>query len=228
MRFDLHVHTTYSRCSTLDVEAAIKHGARIGLGGIAITDHNTTAGIARARAAAKRFGLILVPGTEITYAPSILEYFLAGKHMVALGIEETPQKWLGALETIDFVHDRGGLAVLAHPARFLLHPGCLCDLRKKQNELAKIDAIEALHEGRFFGNAIRVAKLLKIPVVAGSDAHMAMQLGTCYTELKHCESVDDVLKEIKRGRTEVHTGQLRNSIAALAGHVNKTTRAIFG
>ena len=62
---DLHAHTTASDGSftpTELVEAA--HG--LGLGALAVTDHDTLAGLGEAQAAAQRVGLDLVAGVELS------------------------------------------------------------------------------------------------------------------------------------------------------------------
>lgn len=62
---DLHMHTTASdgRCSPAEVVARV-HSA--GLRTFALTDHDTVAALAEARAPAAARGLTLVPGIEIT------------------------------------------------------------------------------------------------------------------------------------------------------------------
>lgn len=63
--FDLHVHTTCSD-GTEEVEDVVAGAARAGLEGLALTDHDTTAGFDRAVAAAALHGLGLVLGTEFS------------------------------------------------------------------------------------------------------------------------------------------------------------------
>jgi 3',5'-nucleoside bisphosphate phosphatase len=62
---DLHLHTTASD-GRLAPSALVDRAWREGLRTIAVTDHDTVAGIAEARAAAASFGLRLVTGIEIT------------------------------------------------------------------------------------------------------------------------------------------------------------------
>ena len=62
---DLHLHTTASDGS-LSPAALVDAAKRAGLTTIAITDHDTTAGIAEGRAAAAAAGIELVPGIEIS------------------------------------------------------------------------------------------------------------------------------------------------------------------
>ena len=62
---DLHAHTTASdgdRSPTALAEAA----AQIGLTALAVTDHDTTAGIAEAQEAGRRLGVEIVPGIELS------------------------------------------------------------------------------------------------------------------------------------------------------------------
>ena len=62
---DLHSHTTASdgdQSPTALVEAA----AKIGLTALAVTDHDTTDGIAEARAAGERLGVEIIPGIELS------------------------------------------------------------------------------------------------------------------------------------------------------------------
>ena len=77
---DLHLHTTASD-GRLDPAALVSLAARSGLRVIAVTDHDTVAGLADARRAADREHLRLVDGIEITAVESgrdvhVLGYFL--------------------------------------------------------------------------------------------------------------------------------------------------------
>lgn len=77
---DLHVHTTMSdgTCAPSEV---VSIASSKGLQAIAITDHDTTSGIAEAVEAGHRFGIEIVPGVEISGACDhgilhILGYFI--------------------------------------------------------------------------------------------------------------------------------------------------------
>lgn len=76
---DLHVHSSASDgvCSPRDV---VRHAAEVGLKAIALTDHDTVAGVPEAVAAGEAFGVEVVPGAEISTefedgACHILGYF---------------------------------------------------------------------------------------------------------------------------------------------------------
>ena len=62
---DLHVHTTHSdgACSPCEVVVA---AARVGLGALAITDHDTVSALPLARVEAAWWGIELIAGVELT------------------------------------------------------------------------------------------------------------------------------------------------------------------
>ena len=63
-KFDLHAHTTASD-GTLAPAELVGLAKRLGLSGIAVTDHDTTAGWAEAEAEGRRLGVEVIPGLEI-------------------------------------------------------------------------------------------------------------------------------------------------------------------
>jgi predicted metal-dependent phosphoesterase TrpH len=65
MRLDLHVHSTASD-GAWTPEQVVEGASAGGLDVIALTDHDTTAGVDRAVRAASRTGLRVVPGTELS------------------------------------------------------------------------------------------------------------------------------------------------------------------
>lgn len=79
--YDLHAHSTASD-GTLEPVGLIERAHAAGVPVLALTDHDTTAGIAAAKAAADRLGLRLVPGVEVSVT-------WGGRtvHVVGLGVE---------------------------------------------------------------------------------------------------------------------------------------------
>ena len=80
---DLHTHSNASDGRSTPTEV-IALADRIGLAAVALTDHDTTAGLAEARTAAESFGdLNFVPGIELS------AMFSSGSlHILGLGIDE--------------------------------------------------------------------------------------------------------------------------------------------
>ncbi len=62
---DLHTHTQASDGMNTPAEN-VRLAAEAGLGALAITDHDTVAGVAEALAAAEQHGIMVVPGVEIS------------------------------------------------------------------------------------------------------------------------------------------------------------------
>jgi predicted metal-dependent phosphoesterase TrpH len=80
MAVDLHLHSVFSD-GTATPEEIVATAAEIGLTGIALTDHDTLAGIPRASAAADRTAIKFIAGTELSVewrdqTMHLLVYFL--------------------------------------------------------------------------------------------------------------------------------------------------------
>ncbi len=74
---DLHTHTLWSD-GDLSPEALVGEAARAGVRVLAVTDHDTTQGIAAARAGADARGIVLVAGVEISVTWQGLNVHLVG------------------------------------------------------------------------------------------------------------------------------------------------------
>jgi hypothetical protein len=74
---DLHVHTTFSD-STLSPEEVVTQCVAAGIGTVAITDHDSTKGVAAAREAGQQAGVRVVPGVEMTAYEGDLEIHIVG------------------------------------------------------------------------------------------------------------------------------------------------------
>jgi 3',5'-nucleoside bisphosphate phosphatase len=74
---DLHLHTNYSD-GTYTPEELAAHAARQGLSAIALTDHDTVEGCARAAAACAAVGLEFIAGSELTAEIGETEIHLLG------------------------------------------------------------------------------------------------------------------------------------------------------
>lgn len=77
---DLHVHSTASD-GRLSPAAVVERAATVGLGAVALTDHDTLAGVADAIRAGQRWGIRVVAGCEFSAAAPwgemhVLGYFL--------------------------------------------------------------------------------------------------------------------------------------------------------
>ena len=80
---DLHTHSTASD-GTLSPADLVAQAEQLGLVGLALTDHDTVAGLAEATAAAAGASLVLVPGVELSAAAD-----RGATHIVGLYIDPT-------------------------------------------------------------------------------------------------------------------------------------------
>jgi len=91
---DLHAHTTASD-GTLSPTELVQAAAAVGLSVLAVTDHDTTAGVAEAQQAAAPLGIRLVPGVELSAEGP------PGKcHLLGLGIDPHHPRLTETLATL--------------------------------------------------------------------------------------------------------------------------------
>ena len=77
---DLHVHTAASD-GTMTPSETVRHAKQLGLAAIAITDHDTAAGVAEARRAGEQYDVEVVGGIELSseyrgFKLHVLGYFI--------------------------------------------------------------------------------------------------------------------------------------------------------
>lgn len=80
IKADLHLHTTYSD-GDLTPREVVSAAASLGYTQVAVTDHDTIAGVKEALAAGREFGVSVVPGTEVTVR-FVREYFVGSLHLL--------------------------------------------------------------------------------------------------------------------------------------------------
>lgn len=106
-RFDLHSHTTASDGRHRPAEV-VRMARDAGLSGIAITDHDTVAGIEEALAAGLEYGVQVVPGVEISTSAE-------GKdiHILGYGIDAKDPVLLERLVSLRQVRNRRNEQMIA-------------------------------------------------------------------------------------------------------------------
>ena len=195
---DPHVHSEDSYDGHEPVELLLEHAADIGLDGIVVTDHDEIGESLRAAELAPEYGLVGIPGVEVSTA--------AG-HLLAIGVEERPEARRPFAETVERVRDLGGIAVVPHPFQRTRH-----GVRRRR--IGDADAIEIFNAWLFTGyrnrRARRFASRNGYPGVAASDAHSASYLGRAYTDvtIEGASSIaeldgDDVVDAIADGSADV-------------------------
>ncbi len=198
MLAELHCHSIYSKRIKVPHEGMdspkdiLIHAKRLGIDIIAISDHDEFRGSQEAVKLGKKLGLIVVPAEEITTASG---------HMIALGIQEKVKPGMSVHETIDAIHDQGGIATAPHA--FDINNDGIKDLAKECDAMEVFNSINVDRISNF--KSLRFAMKNKVPMIAGSDAHSIDMMGLGLTELPDANSMDHVLNAIKKGRASVAT-----------------------
>jgi predicted metal-dependent phosphoesterase TrpH len=188
VKADLHVHSNYSPDSLITPKDLVYYAKKRGLNAVAITDHNRVEGAFKI---AKEINFLIIPGTEVSSRHG---------HIVGLNVREVIPKGLSAEETIERIHDAGGIAIACHP--FALLKGSV-----GKHVTEKFDAIEVINASAFpfkrnMIKAKEVAKRLKLPCVAGTDAHYGPQIGYASTLIDSEPNVEEIVKAILSGKCE--------------------------
>jgi len=176
---DLHIHTIYSYDGTATIEAVLKHARRAGLDLIAITDHDEIQGALRAEAIGVQYDQKVIPGIEVSTA--------AG-HLLTLFVRTLIPAGRPLFETLQRVHEAGGVAIAAHPLAVGAHSLNETAIRRAlETEIGQqtLLGIESLNASLFYrGSNLRAARLaqrLGLAAVGCSDSHVGWNIGHART-----------------------------------------------
>jgi predicted metal-dependent phosphoesterase TrpH len=203
MLFDIHIHTrNYSPCSAIDPELLLPRAKRLGLDGIALTEHGIRWPDDKVEALCSKTritGLVIVVGQEIAC-------FDKGKmqgHFLVFGVGHSLGADLAVDELIRIVHGEGGVVIPAHPYKKSRagdrHFGAGDSIR-----YLDVDAIEIYHPEH---DEEAVTKIREIseqtgsPLTGGSDAHELSSLGSYVTVFEEdIQAEAQFIEAIRRGR----------------------------
>ena len=193
---ELHSHSALSHDGRDPVDLLLEQAAAVGLDALAVTDHDEIDASIEAAERAADHGLIGIVGMEVSSA--------AG-HILAFGIEDLIPPGLSYDETLERIHEQGGIAVIPHPFQKSRH-GVAPHITEDQ--LASADAIEVYNSRLFTGRSNRQAERFAIerglPMTAGSDAHISELVGQAITEVGADDRTPEaILEAIRHGRTSV-------------------------
>ncbi len=189
---DLHIHTIYSPDSLVQPKTLVDMLAKHSFIKVAaVTDHDTIRGCKPTIQLASAYpDILILPGVEISTTKG---------DIVVLGTEELPPKPWTPEVVVDFARSIGGVSVVAHPFRTY-------GMGVRAGNY-KVDAIEVLNGGssrQANEQAKELAKTLRLPGTAGSDAHQVSELLSVYTQVEASLDVDSVLAAIRRGAVSAH------------------------
>jgi predicted metal-dependent phosphoesterase TrpH len=218
---DLHLHTNRgSADSNLAPRDLVERARAIGIGAVCITEHDTMWDLGEVGEMARAAGVLFLRGMEVTTDMG---------HIGVFGFDG----YLGGIYKLSELRrvadEKGAILIANHPFRYKLdarfsfinndhepidpaHP----ERAAKLGIFGMVDAIEALNgacseEENLF--ALRVAELLGLAVVAGSDSHSASSVG-CVTTLLPApvRSERELIDAIRERRTRAGRGLLKRAV----------------
>ena len=178
---DIHIHTTFSDGLNEPEDIVNYVVANTDLSVIAITDHNTIDGARAAydywrkhHAAFSR--LEVIKGIEVSSSDG---------HILALFVEEDIPRNMSPADTVDAIHEQGGLAIAAHPFTHLLP---FTDIRGLGRLIAylPLDGVEVRNSfpTEIYANwitAVYNQHHSQYAALGSSDAHYLTMIGKAYT-----------------------------------------------
>ena len=185
LKIDFHVHTCYSRDSSITLKEVITYAKKRGLDGVAITYHNTIKGVLKLKACE----ILIIPGIEVS---------TLNGHLLGINLEVPIPKKRSIEETIHRIHKEGGLAIAPHPVALYKSP--------PSRNVNSYDAVEVMNASSFpftisTNLSKRFANNLGLPQIGGSDSHYPPEIGSVYTVVDAENNIEDVVSAIKQGAT---------------------------
>lgn len=189
MFVDFHIHeSTYSTDSKLTLKEIVEEARQIGLDGVCITDHDSMGLKEYAEAYSKEVDFPIFVGAE---------YYSREGDILAFGIDRLPDEMrIPAQDFIDYVNERGGVCIAAHPFRD--NRRGLEENLKLVHGLAGIEVLNGNTSMEDNRKALRYAQELGLQCTGASDAHNVFALGRFATWVPDdVRTLDDLVAAIK-------------------------------
>ena len=198
---DLHIHSSLvdGMASVYQILEYVENKTELDV--ISITDHDDLRGshAARELAARKNYRFEVVMGMEVTTIHG---------HLIAVYIEKPVPSLMSLDQTVDAVHDQGGLCIVPHPMSWLARSIGQTTLDKfsYRTDGVYLDGIEVVNSNIVakisYEKSSRLnRKRYHLSETGASDAHFLVMIGSGYTLFPGHSAVD--LKQGILDRTTV-------------------------
>ena len=182
-RADPHCHTLASDGMVTPGEL-VAGAVERGLDLIAICDHDTMAGAREVHARGEAAGLAVVMGEELTTR------WPAQTHVLGWFLERPVGSGMALEDTVDAIHDQGGLAVIPHPFMPTYFASCQPVMLARLLETRTVEGVELLHTAPTTGGRRRALQAFYErhkdrlgAAIGASDSHFGRHdLGQALTE----------------------------------------------
>ena len=166
MKFDFHTHSKYSSDGYVDPKILVKVAAKVGLSGIAMTDHNTIKGGLEAKKYENNEIEVIVGSEILTDKGEIIGIFLT---------DEINSK--NFFDVIEEIKDQNGIIIVPHPFDAIRNTS----IRPNSEYAHLIDSVEVFNSRclrQKYNDMARIyAKDNDLNIIAGSDAHFENEIG---------------------------------------------------
>ena len=200
LKVDLHCHTNLDPKDGTDgrgivaysPEELFEEAAAQGFDAIALTHHIKLIDTPQIRAAAKKHGILYIPGVEVE---------INRIHVVLLNPPHDTVSTFDELRQLK--HDHPEMLIIApHP----YYPGRICLHKNLEKHIDLFDAIEFSHLytdiiNRPNKRAVKMAEKHNIAVVGNSDVHYLHHFGTTFSEVDAKEnSISSIIEAIRENK----------------------------
>jgi predicted metal-dependent phosphoesterase TrpH len=191
---DFHLHTDASSDCATTVPELVQRAIELGLGAIAVTDHNSIAGglAARAYVAEHDLPLHVVVGSEVKTATG---------EVIGLYLDEDVPRGLPFADTVAAIRAQGAVVYVPHPfdRRHAIPDADL--LARLVDELDVIEVANGrLLRESYNDEALAFAERHALLQGAGSDEHVIEGLGSAVVELPRFDDAESLLAALAHGR----------------------------
>jgi hypothetical protein len=193
LKVDFHSHTNSSKDSLTTSAAIIAAARRRGLDRLVITDHNSIQG---AQVTQRLAPDLVIVGEEIESQ--------VGEILAAFVTEEIP-RGLPVKEVIRRLRQQGAFISVSHPFDLSRSGFALPNL----DEIAPlVDAIEVFNARCVFARtnllAQQYARAHRLAGTAGSDGHIAWEIGGAFLKVPFFNSADELRQVVSKGEPVGH------------------------
>lgn len=204
-KIDLHVHSRNSGDNETDPEEAVRRAIELGLDGMAFTEHysfEASEPVERLREK-YRGAILIIRGVEFSAAEGHCLIF--GVDTDRLDIRFAPIR-----DVVRIVTMAGGVVIPTHPYRGGNSMGELIF------DVPGISAVEGCNGANMHAmnvKAVEAAGRMKLPYTGGSDAHLPIEVGSCYTVFDDTVTYENFLPLLKTGRfTGIDTRKISRAL----------------
>ncbi len=194
LKVDMHVHTSCSPDSLIDVDDLLETCDRSGIDYVAVTDHDTADCALKLH---EQEPSRIIVGEEIHTTDG---------EITGLFLKETIPPQLSPIETVERIKQQGGLVYLPHP--FDRMRGSVLQQSAIDRIWKEIDIREVFNSRSVLRwsnrRASNFARKRKILTGAGSDAHARYEVGNAYVLIEPFDSATDFLEKLADAEIRTH------------------------